>query len=261
MRNVLAKTYVAVSLIGVMLCELAKFASEHGGSVSIGLCYPLTTVAAIPIGPDDALERDESDDEEVDAFYEEWNRKMQGFHPNSMLSFDIAPKSSEMFYENIKNTGTLMRGMYYTLSKEEDLAIRVTIKSPTGEVVYSKEYADGIFSFEAKNPGVYEFEFYNPHWVTPVGVTLAVGSEEHSVLKSKHIKNTQSRLSELKTNVDSIYAQFKYLWLHNHRQMRISRDAQRQLLIYSVVQLGIVGLCSLTCVTYVKKIVSHKRIL
>ncbi|KAK1442166.1 hypothetical protein BgAZ_401960 [Babesia gibsoni] len=260
MKNVLLKINIAAIFIGIFLADLARILPKCGRTYSIASWSPVLMVAS-EIGPDDTLDRDESEDDETDPFYEEWNEKMQGFHPNSMLSFDIAPKSSEIFYENIKNSGTLMRGMYYTLSKEEDLLIRLSIKSPAGEMLYVKESSDGIFSFEAKQPGVYEFEFYNSHWVTPVGLTIAVGSEEYSVLKSRHIRNTQSRLSDLKTNVDSIYAQFKYLWLHNHRQMRISRDTQHHLLVYSAIQLAVVGLCSFICISYVKKIVSHKRIL
>lgn len=84
------------------------------------------------IGPDDVLDRNDTYDDEIDPFYEEWNRKMQGFHPSSLLSLDIAPKSSELFYENIKNPGTLVRGMYYTLSKEEELLVKLVIKSPSG---------------------------------------------------------------------------------------------------------------------------------
>lgn len=260
MKNVLLKTNIATIALVVIVAELARFVSDLTPTRAPTLWIGFASAEA-EIGPDDVLDRNDTYDDEIDPFYEEWNRKMQGFHPSSLLSLDIAPKSSELFYENIKNPGTLVRGMYYTLSKEEELLVKLVIKSPSGETVYSKESSDGIFSFEAKHSGVYEFEFYNSNWVTPAGVTIAAGSEEHSVLQSRHIKNTQSRLEDLKTNVDSIYAQFKYLWLHNHRQMRISRDAQRNLLIYSVVQLFIVGLCSFICITYVKKIVSHKRIL
>ncbi|ORM39822.1 Transcription initiation factor TFIID subunit 1 [Babesia sp. Xinjiang] len=213
-------------------------------------------------GPPDSLDRMDSElFEGEDSFYEEWAEKMEGFHPSSMLSFDIAPKNSEFFYENVRNTGTLLRGMFYTLSKDIELKVHLTIKSPSGEIVFDKESADGIFSFEAKVTGVYTFEFANPLWMTTAGVTVAVGNDEHSVLKSEHIRNTTSRLDTLKSHVDSIYAQFRYLWLHNHRQMRAARDAQTKLLLYSVMQLIIVGVCSLICVTYVKKIVSHKRIL
>ncbi|CDR95938.1 hypothetical protein, conserved [Babesia bigemina] len=207
------------------------------------------------------MDDDDDDDDFADSFYEEWHEKMENFHPSAMLSMDIAPKAIEIFYENVRNTGTLLRGMFYTLSKMEELKVRVTIKSPSGDVMYTKEAPDGIYSFEAKVTGVYEFEFHNPHWLTAVGVTISAGSDEHSVLESKHIKNTQSRLDQLKNNVDSIYAQFKYLWLHNHRQMRASRDTQFRLLLYSLVQFMVVTVCSAICVTYVKKIVSHKRLL
>ncbi|GBE59805.1 histone acetyltransferase TAF1 250 [Babesia ovata] len=215
-------------------------------------------------GPEDSLDREDydmDDDDFGDSFYEEWHEKMENFHPSSMLSMDVAPKSSEIFYENVRNSGTLLRGMFYTLSKIEELKVRLTIKSPSGDIMYTKEAPDGIYSFEAKVTGVYEFEFHNPHWLTSVGLTISAGSDEHSVLESKHIKNTQSRLEQLKNNVDSIYAQFKYLWLHNHRQMRASRDTQFRLLLYSLVQFMVVGVCSAICVTYVKKIVSHKRLL
>ncbi|GFE53636.1 histone acetyltransferase TAF1 250 [Babesia ovis] len=213
-------------------------------------------------GPEDSLDRfDDFGDFGDDSFYDEWSEKMADFHPSAVLSFDIAPKGSDSFFENVRNTGTLLRGMYYTLSKTEELNIHLVIKSPSGEVVYEKETPEGIYAFEAKVPGVYTLEFSNPNWMTPTGVTLAAGSDEHSVLKSEHIRNTESRLKDLKGHVDSVYAQFKYIWLHNHRQMRASRDAQTKLLLYSVIQLLVVGVCSLICVSYVKRIVSHKRIL
>ncbi|EDO06788.1 emp24/gp25L/p24 family/GOLD family protein [Babesia bovis T2Bo] len=219
-------------------------------------------VEKLSTGPVDSLDRiDMEDFGDSDYFYDEWNEKMEGFHPSAVLSFDIGPKGTETFYENVRSVGALLRGMYYTLSKAEELKVRLTIKSPSGEILFDKEGAEGIYAFDAKVTGIYTFEIYNSNWMTSTGVTFAAGNDEYSLLTSDHIRDTESRLEDLKNNVESVYAQFKYIWLHNHRQMRASRDAQTKLLLYSVLQLIVVGVCSMICVTYVKKIVSHKRIL
>ncbi|GIX66286.1 transmembrane emp24 domain-containing protein, putative [Babesia caballi] len=203
-------------------------------------------------GPEDSLQRpateDEEDDGFMDSFFDEWTEKMEGFHPSAVLSLDIAPKASEFFYEHVRKAGTLLRGMFYTLSRDEDINVRLVIRTPSGDSVYQREAGDGIYAFEAKVPGVYQFEFSNSHWMTPVGLTVQAGSDEHSVLRSAHVQGTKSRLGELKSHVDSVYAQYKFLWLRNLRSIRAAHEAQLNLLLYALVQFIVVALCSVLCV-------------
>ncbi|KAK2197304.1 bifunctional GOLD domain/Transmembrane emp24 domain-containing protein [Babesia duncani] len=233
-----------------------------GNETEKEVCYKIFITNHQEIGPMDSLDLHELEDEDDnDPFFLEWHEKMQMFHPKNILSFDIGPKTSEVFYETVKKEQVKIRGMFFTLSKDEEMNIVLMIKSPSGEILYKKDAADGIFSIDVKHPGEYEFHISNGNWLTPVGVTLAVGLDTHSVLQSKHLQNTNQRLQKLKDNVDSVYAQFKHIWIHNNRQMQVSRQAQRNLLIYALVQFLVITTCSLMCIVYVKRLVSNKRML
>ncbi|AFZ80265.1 uncharacterized protein BEWA_031180 [Theileria equi strain WA] len=243
-----------------LILLVSVFAGLFGGNLTHA--EELEVQLEEEVGPEDALEREEMmEDEEEIPFYSEWHEKMGGFHPKSLLSMNVPPKSTELFYENVKKAPTTIRGTFYTLSKEEYLTVEFSVKSPSGQVLYTTVGSEGIFSVEATMPGIYELALSNTNWVTSVAVTLAVGTDDHSVLQSKHIANTSNRIKSLEENIDSIYSQFRYLWLHNHRQMNATKLAEKHLLMYAIGQFVIIFVCSITSVWYVKRIVSNKRIL
>lgn len=129
------------------------------------------------------------------------------------------------------------------------------------QVLYTNDSPEGLFSVDANMVGDYEISLTNTHWMTPVSVTFATGTDDHSILKTEHVENTFNRVKKLEEHIDNIYSQFRYFWTHNNRQMNATKKAQGRLLLYALLQFTVILLCSLVSIWYVKKSVSNKRIL
>nr|PVC52326.1 hypothetical protein MACL_00000851 [Theileria orientalis] len=209
---------------------------------------------------EDSLEREEVVETDY-PYYTEWSEKMGNFHPKSLVNLTIDAKSTELFYESVTKQPTTIKGMFYTQSRDDYLGVFVTVKSPINEVLYSHDAPEGFFSLEAKMVGNYEIALTNSHWMTPVYVTFATGTDDHSILKSEHVENTFNRVKKLEEHIDNIYSQFRYFWTHNNRQMIATKKAQGRLLLYAVLQFSIILICSVVSLWYVKRSVSNKRIL
>ncbi|BAM38831.1 conserved hypothetical protein [Theileria orientalis strain Shintoku] len=234
---------------------------------------------------EDSLEREEVVETDY-PYYTEWSEKMGNFHPKSLVNLTIDAKSTELFYESVTKQPTTIKGMFYTQSRDDYLGVFVTVKSPISkclrqntcaylflplsvknranvgnEVLYSHDAPEGFFSLEAKMVGNYEIALTNSHWMTPVYVTFATGTDDHSILKSEHVENTFNRVKKLEEHIDNIYSQFRYFWTHNNRQMIATKKAQGRLLLYAVLQFSIILICSVVSLWYVKRSVSNKRIL
>ncbi|XP_954405.1 P24 family protein, putative [Theileria annulata] len=210
--------------------------------------------------PPDSLDREEDFHDDI-PYYNEWNEKMADFHPKSLLSVLISPKSSEVFYETVVKQPTTIKGMFFTTSKDDYLSVQVVVRSPINQVLYTNDSPEGLFSVDANMVGDYQISLTNTHWMTPVAVTFATGTDDHSILKTEHVENTFNRIKKLEEHIDNIYSQFRYFWTHNNRQMNATKKAQGRLLLYALLQFTVILVCSLISIWYVKKTVSNKRIL
>merc|ERR1711979_36348 len=89
------------------------------------------------------------EDDVQSGLVSEWDRHMEGFLPELLLTFPLAPRTDEYFYEDV-TPPVLMRGGFFASSKEETSSVDFQITDPGGDVVFERtDAAEGLFHFMA----------------------------------------------------------------------------------------------------------------
>merc|ERR1711924_391061 len=68
---------------------------------------------------------------------EEWDKHMEGFTPELLLSFPLAPRTDEYFYEDV-TPPVLIRGGFFASSKEETSSVDFQVTDPAGDSIFEK---------------------------------------------------------------------------------------------------------------------------
>ena len=86
---------------------------------------------------------------------------MSDFEPADLLTVQIQSRGEEIFYENVIEVPSKVRGAYYIGNGDRKL-IDFWCVYPDGTINHKKEAKnEGIFFFDAYTPGVYQFIFSN----------------------------------------------------------------------------------------------------
>lgn len=92
---------------------------------------------------------------------DEWDKYMNDFEPEDMLTIQIASRQVETFYEYISTVPSKIRGAWYIGSGDKKI-IDFWVVHPNGQVSHKTEGRnEGIFYFEAEEIGTYSFVFSN----------------------------------------------------------------------------------------------------
>lgn len=108
----------------------------------------------------DQIKEDHVKDEDADmsGWLEDWEKNMKDFKADEMLSFELAARSFEVFFENINKPG-LVRGAYFlNFDSKDGLDLKI-VDPKNNEVHKTVGKRQGIFSFEATEIGTYSFYF------------------------------------------------------------------------------------------------------
>ncbi|CAK9001479.1 unnamed protein product [Durusdinium trenchii] len=100
------------------------------------------------------------DDATPNSLVDEWDKHMEGFTPELLLTFPLPGRSDEFFYEDIPENSppVLIRGGFFASASEETSTVEFSIHDPKGNVIFEKkDQAEGLFHFIAKRSGTYTF--------------------------------------------------------------------------------------------------------
>merc|ERR1712113_1240542 len=131
-----------------------------------------------------------SQDADRNSLVEEWDKHMEGFVPELLLTFPLAPRSDEFFYEEIPegSSPVLIRGGFFAAAAEETSSVEFSITDPKGNTIFEKEdEAEGLFHFIAKKSGTYTFIVSNHKWMQEKMVTFAIGKGNITHLRPEHL--------------------------------------------------------------------------
>mmetsp|Transcript_50516 Transcript_50516/g.101601 ORF Transcript_50516/g.101601 Transcript_50516/m.101601 type:complete len:259 (-) Transcript_50516:194-970(-) len=193
----------------------------------------------------------------------EWDQFMEGFQPELLLTFPLAARSDEFFYEDVpEGPPVLIRGGFFASASEETSSVEFSITDPKGNVVYKKEdEAEGLFHFVAKKPGTYTFILSNHKWMQEKMVTFAVGKGNETHLQAEHLGTLEDNVKNIDKTLVDIQTESTYLWIRQKSHMKAVESIHTRVLSFCVVEfLILVGISGFQ-VYYIKGLLSDRRVL
>lgn len=192
---------------------------------------------------------------------EEWDKHMEGFIPELLLTFPLPPRTDEYFYEDV-TPPVLMRGGFFASSKEETSSVDFQITDPSGDVVFEKfDEAEGLFHFMARKKGTYAFIISNHKWMQQKMVTFAVGKGNETTLQTEHLDTIDSHMQVIERTLKDIQTESTYLWIRQKSHMKTVESIHRRVFWFCVVEfLILVGISGFQ-VYYIKGLLSDRRVL
>merc|ERR1712118_26624 len=140
---------------------------------------------------------------ERSGLVDDWGKNMQGFIPETLLTFPLAPRTDEFFFENVTSPAYI-RGGYFASSQSEESTVDFQITDPTGDVISEKsDQAEGLFEFMAKKKGLYTFVLSNHKWMQQKTVTFTIGRAAET-LHGGHLDDISSKTQEIELQLRDI---------------------------------------------------------
>lgn len=195
---------------------------------------------------------------------DEWDTHMEGFNPELLLTFPIAARTEEFFYEEIPQGSppVLVRGGFFAASSEQTSTVEFTIMDPAGTVIFEKnDEAEGLFHFIANQSGVYTFGLSNSKWMEDKMVTFAVGKGNETHLQSEHLVTVEDHVKDIDKTLIDIQTESTYLWIRQRSNMKTVEGIHSRVLTFCIVEfLVLIGVSGFQ-VYYIKNLLSDRRVL
>jgi hypothetical protein len=193
---------------------------------------------------------------------EEWDRHMEGFVPELLLTLPLAPRTDEFFYEDVTTPPVLMRGGFFASSKEATSSVDFQVTNPHGDVIFERYgEAEGLFHFLAIKKGIYTFVVSNHKWMEHKMVTFAVGKGNETTLQAEHLDTVESHVQVIEKNLQDIQTESTYLWIRQKSHMKTVESIHRRVFWFCVVEFLILVGISAFQVYYIKQLLSDRRVL
>mmetsp|Transcript_87257 Transcript_87257/g.154593 ORF Transcript_87257/g.154593 Transcript_87257/m.154593 type:complete len:248 (-) Transcript_87257:23-766(-) len=195
---------------------------------------------------------------------EEWDKHMEGFVPELLLTFPLAARTDEFFYEDIPKDSppVLIRGGFFASSSEEESTVEFSVTDPKGNVIFEKnDQAEGLFHFIAKKSGTYTFIVSNHRWMQGKMVTFAVGKGNQTHLQPQHLTTMEDHIKAIDKTLVDIQTESTYLWIRQKSHMKAVENIHTRVLSFCCVEFLILLGVSGFQVYYIKGLLSDRRIL
>lgn len=192
---------------------------------------------------------------------DEWEHYMDGFTPDILLTFPLAARTDELFYEEV-TPPFVLRGGFFASSSEETSSVDFKIENPVGEVVFEKvDEAEGLFHFVAKKKGTYTFTVSNNRWMEEKTVTFALGRGNDTNIKGEHVDAVDQQIEAISRELRDIQTESTYLWIRQKSHMKAVESIHRRVFWFCVVEfLILIGMAGLQAY-YIKGMLSDRRVL
>lgn len=202
-------------------------------------------------------------DEESAELMKEWQEYMQGFVPADMITFELNPRATEEFFEEVDVLPSFIRGAWF-VSSSESRDIDFSILDPSkNSIVQQKGKKEGIFYFDAKRRGEYSFVFKNTKMIQKHLITFALhcGNSTEELLKEEHLSPFEQQLLEVQKSVKDFQLDQQFAQLRMESHYKTVADANRNVFWFSLLEcLGVV-LVTAWQIFYIKKLLDNRRVL
>uniref|UniRef100_A0A0G4FSA1 GOLD domain-containing protein n=1 Tax=Chromera velia CCMP2878 TaxID=1169474 RepID=A0A0G4FSA1_9ALVE len=195
------------------------------------------------------------------SLIEEWEIYMQNFVPEMLVTFPLAARSDEYFYEDVGEAPVHMRGGYFVSTDEDESDVDFQITDPAGDVIFKKTNAEGLFHFETKMSGSYSFIVSNHKWMQTKMVTFAVGRGNDTALAPAHLSTMDEHMSKIEMSLKDIQSESTYMWIRQRSHMKAVESTNGKVFWFSLLELLVLCVISAFQIYFIKGLLSDRRIL
>ncbi|OMJ93356.1 hypothetical protein SteCoe_3711 [Stentor coeruleus] len=206
---------------------------------------------------------DVSAEEEGIELLKEWYDKMKGFLPEDMITFEIAARGQEEFYEVIDVIPSTIKGAWF-LGSSNSKDMDFTIYDPMQNVVFErKSKKEAFFSIEANYQGAYIFAFKNNKVMSGHTITFTYnsGNSTNTILKTEHLTPVENNLLEIQKNIKDFQVDNQFAQLRQETHFKTVASANTNVFWFSLIES--VGVIAVTAwqIYYIKKLLDNRRVL
>lgn len=194
----------------------------------------------------------------------DWEKHMDSFVPNLLLTFPLAARTDEFFFEDVtKDTvGQLLRGALFASAAEETSDVDFHITDPEGNSVFEKAgVPEALFHFVADKVGTYTFIISNHKWMTDKVCTFTMGAGNATVLAAEHLNSLEDQVKRVEKTLLDIQTESTYLWIRQKSHMKAVESIHTRVLAFCVLEFLILCGISGFQVFYIKGLLSDRRVL
>lgn len=190
----------------------------------------------------------------------DWDRLMEDFSPELLLTFRLPPRTDEYFHEDIaQGPPVLLRGGFLAASDEGISSIDFSILDPSGELVYERhDEVEGLFHFYTKESGTYTFVLGNHKWLEDKMVTFTVGKGNNTHLQSGHLEPLEDQIKTIERTLISIQTESTFLWIRQKSHMTAVETIHSRVLAFCIVEFLVLVAISGFQVYYIKELISGR---
>lgn len=205
-----------------------------------------------------------SEDEVKSDLVDEWDKHMEGYVPELLLTFPLPARTDEFFFEDLSKESlpVLVRGGFFASASDATSEVAFSITDPGGNTIFDKpSEAEGLFHFVAKQPGIYTFIVSNHRWMEEKMVTFTVGKGNQTHLQEGHMRTVEDTAKAIDKSLVDIQTESTYLWIRQSAHMKTVESIHARVLSFCVVEfLVLVGISGFQ-VYFIKGLLSDRRVL
>eukprot|EP00927_Polykrikos_kofoidii_P024145 TRINITY_DN2201_c0_g1_i1.p1 TRINITY_DN2201_c0_g1~~TRINITY_DN2201_c0_g1_i1.p1 ORF type:complete len:295 (-),score=70.74 TRINITY_DN2201_c0_g1_i1:63-887(-) len=253
-------------------------AATEGGSIPISKPKPpVTGDAAVSAEQEDEVDgsktREDLEAEVAEVvkdtergstgIVQEWEKHMEGFTPELLLTFPLPARTDEFFFEDVPaGSPVVIRGGFFAAAAEATSTVEFSVTDPKGNIIVEKkDEEEGLFHFLAETPGTYTFIVSNHRWMEEKMVTFALGKGNETHLQPEHLTSLEDYLKTIDRTLVDIQTESTYLWIRQKSHMKTIESIHSRVLAFSVLEfLILVGISGFQ-VYYIKGLLSDRRVL
>lgn len=242
-------------------CALVLFVGLALADVRSDVQFPRPQ--GTPGQPVPSPSEDAEAEEETARLTREWEEYMSDFVPADLVTFEVAARGHEEFFELIDDLPSKVRGAFFVSSKETK-DVDLVIYDPAKQIVYeARKKKEDLFHFDAARRGQYVFMFTNHKYVEKVQITFAVhtGNSTEEVLDKAHLNPVEATLLEVQKSVKDFQMDQQFAQLRQESHYKTVESANRNVFWFSLLEC--MGIAAVTGwqVFYVKRILDHRRMI
>lgn len=206
---------------------------------------------------------DLSAEEESIDLMKEWDEKMKDFVPEDMVTFEIAARGEEEFYEVIDIVPSVIQGAWF-LASGDSKDIDFSITDPLQSIIFERRgKKEAIFQVDAKRQGIYVFKFKNTKVMSGHSITFTFnsGNSTNQVLKSEHLTPVEENLVNIQKSIKDFQVDNQFAQLRQETHYKTVASANRNVFWFSLLEsIGVIAVTAWQ-IYYIKKLLDNRRVL
>jgi hypothetical protein len=213
----------------------------------------------LDVKPHDIKEAEEAVTSENDII-DDWVNFMHDFEAKMLVQFHLKGHHTQNFFEEVK-AGQLIRGAFFSSADDVGADISFSLLSTTRDAIVEQTATEGVFHVEAKEDGVYRFDFQNSAYFQTKAVTFTLGVSDKPKLSTHTLDSTGEKINQMLHLANDAQSETHYMWTREATRLKQSQATHRRVVHFALLQFSVYALVTAFQLFYVKGLLSDRRVL